>query len=462
MIRLKEIAGNRGILPLFFMAMECAWLMALFDLVSRGGEKPANIPLGLACLLYPAAYICGRVVRPRNLPKWKEWALGAALGLLGAALLLKPVLFAGQGWTLETLTRPPWTSWILTLICSGFVWLRGWYLAGKRVDLKGMACAFQTGLVVFLVVLPFLGVLGLGAGKSWLLVSGFFVFGLGGMWLAGRTAGEPGAGQSSGTWFVLVVLALSGVLVLGFAVWSLVDRELLEILVRPFVWLWERFADLMKYISTLMPKPKPMALPQHGAAAPNLALPTEKNPLLDLAWLRHVAEFVFIAATSAIVGMALFRTLTDLVAWLRRKFARNVNVAVTSSDYGFLDDLKALFLALFSWLAKLMSFLWKRPEKGPEVSPEAKTVREIYRRFLIWGRSKGTPRETGTTPYEYQARMSLVLPERRDDLSLLTEAYVLVRYGGVIPGPELIRLVRAAWRKIKSSTPLEILKESET
>ena len=466
MSRLREISGHWGILPLFFMAMESAWLTALFDLIARAGEKPAGVPLELCCLLYPAAYLCGRFIRPRELPRLKEWALGAALGLLATVLILKPVLFAQQswhilGWSLETITRPPWTSWFLAAGCGGFVWLRGWFLSGKRVNLKGMAGAFQAGLVVFLVVLPFLGVMGLSAGRSWLLVSGFFVFGLSGLWLAGRIENrETGADRGGATWFVLVALALGAVLVLGYAVWSIVDRDLLEILLRPFVWLWERFVELMSYLSTLLPKPKPMVIPGRGTAA-NVAPQPFRNPLLDLTWLKNVAEFVFLAATSTIVGMALFRTLTDLVAWLRRRFARNAAPAVESSDYGFLDDLKVLFLALFSWLKRLLGFLTKKPKEGPRVSPEAKTVREIYRRFLIWGRAKGSPKDGGATPYEYQAQMSRILPERQDELGLLTEAYVLVRYGGINPGPELIRMVRVSWRKIKSSAPLELIEESQ-
>ncbi len=467
MSKAETISREREAMPLLFMAMETAWLIAVFDLLDQAAGSPARLSPGWSCILYPAAYFWGRLVRPRGLSRFRGLLAALVPAILATALTAKLILLPGQGrdpslWTREVLGPASWPAWLLIPGCGGFVWLRGWYLSGRRVDFKGLAGGFQMGLAVFLAALPFSGLMGASPARIWALLSGFFVFGLGGLWLGGRMRPGDRRGESgTASWLVLLILSLGAVLVLGFALWSLVDRELLEILVAPVIWLWERFMDLMAFIGRILPKPEPVPLPDKGAAAPHLAPPPFKGLLVDLAWLRRLAELLFITATLTIVGMALFRSLTDLLKWLGRRLSGPSPEAVTASDYGLLDDLKALLRGLYAWLRRLLRWGRKKEARGPAVSPQAKTVRDIYRRFLIWGGNRGRPRAPSRTPYEYQAEMSRILPGREDDLGLLTEAYVMVRYGGAEPGPDLINLVRAAWKNIRSSKPIQQTKEAE-
>ena len=461
MRRAEAISWERELPPLIFMAMETAWLIVVYDLLNLAAGSPARLSPGLCCLLYPAAYLWGRLLRPRNLSPLKKLFLDLTAAALAAALTAGLVLLPPSALDLslplrEIVGRAPLAGWLMALGWAGFAWLRGWYLAGRKVDYRGLAGGFQMGLAVFLVALPFSGLLGTGTARIWALLSAFFAFGLGGLHLAGRSrSGAQDRGAPNAPWLILALLALGAVLALGYAIWALVDRELVELLISPILWLWDRFSDLLALLARLLPRPKPVPLPDNWATIPHLAAPPFKGPPLDLAWLRKVAEFVFIAATLAIVGMALFRSLTDLLKWLRRRFSGPAPEAVTVSDYGLLDDLKALFRALLSWFGRLFRRRRKGADELAGLSPEARTVREIYRRFLLWGKSKGRPKGPSLTPHEYQALISLALPGREDDLGLLTEAYVLVRYGGTEPSPDLTALVRTAWKKIRASKPIE-------
>lgn len=462
----RTVGWEREVLPLLFMAMESAWLIVVYDLLNLAAQGQARLSPGWACLLYPMAYLWGRLVRSRALNPLRQELLGLTLALPAVVVLTGFILLDRPAQALfrpplETLGLATAAGWLMVLGWTGFAWLRGWYLAGRKVDFRGLAGGFQMGLGVFLAALPFTGLLGIGTGRTWVLLSAFFVFGLGGLYLGGRTrtGGRP-AGPAEIPWLVLALLSLGAVLALGYAIWALVDKELIQLLISPILWLWERFTDLLDLLARLMPKPKPAPLPDNWATMPHLSAPPPQGPPWDFAWLRKLGEFFFVGATLLIVGMALFRSLTDLMRWLRNRFSGPGPEAVTVSDHGFLDDLKALLRGILAMLRRLFSRSGRTPDPLAGLSPEARTVREIYRRFLAWGRSKGNPRSPSQTPYEYQARMSLVLPGREDDLGLLTEAYVLVRYGGVEPGPDLLDLIRGSWKKIRSSKPIVIKEET--
>lgn|GEM_PF-1278216 len=441
-----------------FIALEMSWLGAIVLFMEDLVPGPGRASLGLVCWLYPAAYLLARKGLARGWSWKRELGWGSALGLLALAAglsLLFPVrsFFTGPGFgpgiSLLELKRS-----VIVVVGGAFVWLRGWYLARKRVDRAGMAAGFQTGLVVLFVVLFLTGM----KGEPWPglmgVVAVFLSSGLGGLWLARfrETAGRAGP-RPGPSWFILAAGSVGLVLILGAVFMVLVDRSLLELLLKPLSWLWDQLVRLLTYLMSLLPKPKPLPLPEMNLPLMPPRAPAPSKLLIDLSWVRPVAEVIFMGSSLTILAMSLFRVLQDLVSRLSR-LTGTPGARFEASGIGFWDDLRNLWAGLrrlAGWLWDRLLLRGRRPEGRGQTNREGATVRGVYRHFIRWGAARGRPMAPAQTPYEYRADLAPLIPGCGRELDLLTETYVLVRYGRMEPEPDLVDQVRRAWRRIKSA-----------
>jgi hypothetical protein len=444
-----------------FIALEMSWLGAIILFLDGLVPGPGRAPLGLVCWLYPAAYLLARRGLARGWSLKQELGWGSILGglglLVGLFLLIPTESFwtgPGGGAGIEPLV---FKRSAFVVVGGAFVWLRGWYLARKRVEQAGMAAGFQTGLVVLFVVIflsglakePFPGLRG--------VMAVFLISGLGGLWLARsrEMAGRSGAGPRP-VWFILAAGSVGLVLFLGVVFTALVDRSFLELLLRPLSWLWEQLVLFIHWLLSLLPKPEPLPLPEmERPGMPSQGLPPSK-PLIDLSWIRPVAEVIFLAACLTILAMCLFRVLQDLLSRLSR-LTSTPGARFEPTGEGLWADLKSLLAGLRRIFSRLLDRLLGRgakPGKKVATSRETATIRGIYLRFMRWGAARGSPMAPAQTPYEYRAVLAPLIPGQARELDLLTETYVLVRYGRIEPGQELVDQVRTAWRRIKSAGPM--------
>jgi hypothetical protein len=79
----------------------------------------------------------------------------------------------------------------------------------------------------------------------------------------------------------------------------------------------------------------------------------------------------------------------------------------------------------------------------------AETIRRIYAALIARASALGLPRRVAETPYEFLPRLEQKLPEQRDDLGAITEAYVAAHYGELDAPLEQVNLVRAAWQRVE-------------
>lgn len=89
--------------------------------------------------------------------------------------------------------------------------------------------------------------------------------------------------------------------------------------------------------------------------------------------------------------------------------------------------------------------LWPR-RRPPE--PED-TVRRIYVRLVRMGERRGVPWRAPATPYEHESHLHRALPELNEEIRLITEQYVRVRYAGERPQPADLDALQAAWRRVR-------------
>lgn len=90
------------------------------------------------------------------------------------------------------------------------------------------------------------------------------------------------------------------------------------------------------------------------------------------------------------------------------------------------------------------------PTSGQQ-APGVHTIRQIYRALLQKAASRGHRRKRDETPHEFRERILAHEPQSEPQLGLLTEAYVLTRYGGIeLAEPEL-EAARRHWQELEEN-----------
>jgi hypothetical protein len=114
----------------------------------------------------------------------------------------------------------------------------------------------------------------------------------------------------------------------------------------------------------------------------------------------------------------------------------------------FRADLMNLLKRLISSLFRIR-LLFRFGRKSATMLPEVVPVRQIYRQFLRWAAKGGYARNTSQTPHEYLYSLVGRLPEAQQDMAFITQQYVAVRYGTLLPDEDEINLLRQSWYHVK-------------
>jgi hypothetical protein len=78
----------------------------------------------------------------------------------------------------------------------------------------------------------------------------------------------------------------------------------------------------------------------------------------------------------------------------------------------------------------------------------AARVRRIYTQLMDLSDELNCPRLASTTPYEFLPELGELFTTQTEDLRLITEAYVRVRYGEIPESKAEIELVESAWQRV--------------
>lgn len=84
----------------------------------------------------------------------------------------------------------------------------------------------------------------------------------------------------------------------------------------------------------------------------------------------------------------------------------------------------------------------------------AASVKRIYQQMCAVAAANGFPRLEVETPYEYLPTLSQVWPEHASESRLITEAFVLVRYGEVPETKEELDRIKQAWARLEATEPV--------
>jgi hypothetical protein len=336
---------------------------------------------------------------------------------------------------------------LVIFFTSILLWLMGYRLARARVGFVVSLAEFQCGLAVILFIYTVNAQINAAALNSPLVALTFVALSL--IALAISHAEQDSSWLSSRHsiyWFILLVLSIVLIVVFGFAAGTLLSHDLLDILLTPLRWFWWLLTKFMLFLAEHTVMERFLSPLEWGGAGgtgaedPELLFKSLQIP----PWLRDGLRFALGIFWLTFILVALWRSSSFFVRWLRSHFVGRSQAEVESLNGAFKDDLLYLLWCTWNWVKGLF-----RKDTGACAAPEIESVRQLYREVLSWGAAKGVRRSSEQTPYEYLYALSEVVPLAAIDLRLITDGYVSTRYGSIPPDKDELTELRAIWQRIK-------------
>jgi len=463
------------LMPLVLLGMQAcwlgAWLATLESLLpaSRGITLAALSFLVTAILAFP---LLKRAPLRRVTVEVLYWALWCLLVAVAGRLLLLPgVPWTDPSWLVALPraaasiiyeTRP---AELLLLAGSGVAWHLGRRPVAGATDYGRLLGDFQFGLVLLLAAFLLSHALDAGTHGQVLLALVFFALSLTGVALS---RGDDGAGAatliarkhfSSSLLSFVVIVSIAGLLA-SIAV----TPEVISAVADAFRYVWHLVERVMAFIASLLPasdvEPAEPGAPATGDDSSVLEFYRSMPfPML----LKRVLRLLYFAMVIGMLLFGLWRLLGQILAWMKRR-SLSSGIEMESLDFGFLSDL----LALMKWIENRFQRMWRRLAGllGRTGIAAAPTVNTLYRDLLKWAAKRVLARAPSDSPYEYQKALGQLLPSAADDLALLTETYVCMRYGRYEPEESDIQAMARASHRIRHAKqqrrPDAQAKEGET
>jgi hypothetical protein len=224
------------------------------------------------------------------------------------------------------------------------------------------------------------------------------------------------------------------------------------------MWILLILYSLLVYLlSFLIPGIEP---PEQPLPSPDLAPAAEPmRAAASMPWLESLLSALFWVVILVIVGYALFRFLRD-------RLSLTAEGAKGGWMGRFLAWLRDLWQRWRSWEQEVQASLARRRAGrkgvGPMVPRPTRFLslrrlppRDLIRYFYLSATRRaaqaGQPRQSGQTPYEYQATLDGRFADLEPDLTGLTEAFVEARYSPHPVQPEHVETVKPLWQRIKAA-----------
>ena len=217
---------------------------------------------------------------------------------------------------------------------------------------------------------------------------------------------------------------------------------LLAWIATPFFWLFTWLASLAHHT------PQTLKLPSSGPTK-NILPPvvSATSPGIVLA-TRFLLPFLLLLGLILLLWFALRRRKHLRI--IRNRASGDVHESVWSWLL-FWSQFKAFWAALFG--RKSAQDAGEEDTQNADdlsTEPAARTVREIYRALLKRAATIGYVRRRHETPHEFGIRLNGTDASHNEpQLSLLTEAYTLTRYGGSVPDEYDLALARRSWEELQ-------------
>lgn len=458
--------GWRGISVLILFVLESLWAALLGS--SLMVQPAAFPPLFLFILVILAAgYILHSLAMIWQVKTAVSWTILAILGGFSLWLGLEGLLYwprVAMPWDMlaamnETMAvSQQFPAEALVILVTLISWLRGLNLARTGIYTDTLLTTFWVGalsLIVFhfqsperqpltyaiLFMFIFLGLVGMSTarlGEVAELRGGRMArFSL--RWL-GNLAG--------GALLVLLAAGLAALLVLS-PIGQLVGLGILIALSFVTGLLMQLIAPLLDWIVNLLTQ----ALRNGGVINQNTAISDQiAEQLQEMAEQQEAVEPLMSQVLPLLVwGVVIGLVVLMAVALIRRKWhARRARLEGIEEDASLAAMLRDLGQAVKDRaqqtaddLARLLHL------RNANRMIQAARIRWVYSQLMALCVDLGCPRLTAQTPLEFLPLAAQKLPEAKDEMNLMTGAYLKVRYGELPESDGEVNDVMEAWKRVQ-------------
>lgn len=452
-------------------AMESCWLTPWLHFLLGTGVRRQLVPWVAPFFTLLLAMYSTRYMEAHGASLLTQRLVTVAFALVSTLALLRIYVYAryaaGDGsWLLQfvrematVLQRIPPS---LIVFCAGiYLWWRGVSLAQRELDLFSAGYSFRIGIVAFfwLFLLRLLGT-PVEATASAFLFFFLSLIVLGLSRVRDVSHSHTGIRSPFGLSWMGILLGAA----LGISALSVLAAQLLSVRsVRAFLnWLHPALAllgraasPLLTVLALLLDAMLRFLIRAFGVLFGEQS--QESAELSQLAERLRQIEPVEVASRSLPLGLRILggavlvllfcAGLAALAFSIDRK--RRAQEEARLAEHGSIRDDSGMSRDV----ANAWQSYWRNLHQGLEArlarlrgqEYALASIRQIYASLVKLSTAAGFPRQEAETPYEYLTTLAQAFPESRDELGLITEAYVRTHYGEQRFQPEYVRRVRDAW-----------------
>lgn len=453
------------------MLMDLSWVIATYTLLigrSLGGSA------GTAFLVFGGIYLSSYLIV--IIHRLYDVFIGIIQGLWLAVLIMG--LFWGAHALLYFETQLPYgesigrflasfTTFVLPLkpeflllMTVFYLWRRGYSIANRVVRLGIIRKTLRLGSIVLLGIgaataifgyeppyfeaglFLFSGLLAMGGARLSTLSSmrGGKSVGFSRKWVVSLTAmaalvltfsvglGVFAAGPFS-AWIGGFILVVEGYI---FNALKYILAPLINLLGVVFAWFWSLFTPAEEVVD-----PTAVEALEEGLSGPIAEIQ-------EFSWGPQFASFL--STTATVVGILV---LLGIVLYMLRRFKSDRRGRLAEEE-----DRISMAGSLSDYLRSVQNRVRQAFEGVTRMNPAARLIaaariRIIYTRLLRLSARLGEPRGPAVTPIEFMGSLEKIFPATRDELEIITHAYLRVRYGELPETRQQVEDVESAWSLVR-------------
>jgi hypothetical protein len=164
--------------------------------------------------------------------------------------------------------------------------------------------------------------------------------------------------------------------------------------------------------------------------------------IVQLVGYKSVYLWGILTVIVLIILLVLRRTV-----W-KREGGEDLDSQSAKMDQNLLSYLKAALRRSLEKLADNLDDLLRLRQARQYLA--AARIRRIYARLLTLSAKLDLPRPAARTPLEFLPSLQALFPGLKGELSTITDAYLLVRYGELPESPEALQDVETAWHLVSA------------
>jgi hypothetical protein len=477
---IADINSRREVICLALAAAEVCWAAPIFLALNWAfnPHPPLLLWLGMLILMLGYFYFYRTLVAANLSLRLQQSLLVAGL-LLSIALVLRFHVFAGAGlrgvdWFLmpfRSLTDAAVVmpaSWV-AIILLVYLWSRAIHLANRSLSADHVGFSFRSGVVLLIGASLFMNVFAELDASGFVIAYFFFALVAVALARVEEVSLLPNSTRDpfSGFWIGSAVGAVAVLMFLGLVVAFFFLSGALDTLLRwlsPLVlilqiivaglgalflmlldWVLALFSvDLAAFgqgLREVLERLGQMLVPPLPAPPPGSEVPT--RPLI----LAIMQATVTIGIPLVIVLLVLLFTWHRL-RQKRRGQAQEEGRESLFSAGAVVDNLRTMFKDGLDRLGELAGLVSRFGPSSRFLA--AVSIRRIYANLVRMATDSGYPRAKAETPYEYLQTLYVALPGSKEDLQVITDAYINAHYGQVPDDREELQRIRDCWERVRA------------